>query len=217
MTTERNAGTRRWEPPLDPRSWGGALVWMAALVLAVWVVQIVDAGHHYSLNRFGLRPRRADGLWGVLTEPFLHQSYGHTLSDTVPLLGVGWVLLLSGVRIWAIVTGVVLVLGGAAAWLVSPLPHHHSAIVGSSALVFGWMGYLLARAWFSRKLRWILVAVGVLFFFGTLLGSLLPSYDAAVPWAANLCGFLAGAVAGATLHPRRSSRRTGPRGTAVVS
>ena len=190
---------------------------MALLGAGVWAAQIVNANRHYSLNRFGLRPRRVDGLWGVLTEPFLHQSYGHMLSDTVPLLGVGWVLLLSGVRVWAFVSGVVLLLGGAASWLVSPLPHHHSAIVGSSALVFGWMGYLLARAWFSRRIRWILTAVGVLFFFGTLLGSLLPSYDAAVPWAANLCGFGAGVVAGAVLHPRRSSRRANSRGTTVVS
>jgi len=177
---------------------------MTGVAGLTWVVQVINASHRYRLGRFGLRPRHVDGLWGVLTEPWLHHSYGHALSDTIPLVGVGWVLLLSGPRVWATVSAAVLVVGGAAQWLVAPA----GLIVGSSPLVFGWMGYLLARAYFARKLAWILVAVAVLFFFGTLLGNLLPSYNSAVPWQANVCGFVAGVAAGAVLHPRR--RRGGP-------
>jgi membrane associated rhomboid family serine protease len=76
-------------------------------------------------------------------------------------------------------------------------------IVGASGLVFGWLGYLIARAYFSRKLRWIFVAVVVLVFFGTLLNGLLPSFNSNVSWQAHVCGFAAGIAAGAVLHPRR--------------
>jgi membrane associated rhomboid family serine protease len=109
-------------------------------------------------------------------------------------------------RAWLVVTGSVLVLGGLATWLVAP----SALIVGSSSLVFGWLGYLLARAYFSRKLRWIVVALLVLFFFGALLSSLLPSFDKHASWQSHVCGFMAGIVVAAMLHPRPASRRASP-------
>ena len=204
---DESAGT---EPPFDPTSWGGALIVLLGVAGVLWAVQILNAAKGYSLDRFGLRPRRIDGLWGIVTEPFLHASYGHLVSNTVPLVMVGWVLMLSGVRTWLTVSALVLVLGGLATWLVAPA----GFIVGASALIFGWLGYLIARAYFSRKLRWIVVAALVLFFFGTLLSSLLPSFDSNVSWQSHVCGFGAGIVAGAVLHPRRAKTPKRPRGTA---
>lgn len=183
---------------------------MLSLGAVLWIIQLANAANDYSLDRFGLRPRRIDGLWGILTEPFLHASYGHLFSNTLPLVAVGWVLLLSGVRTWLIVSAAVLVLGGLAAWLVAPA----GIIVGASGLIFGWLGYLLARAYFSRKLRWILVAVLVLFTFGSVLNGLLPSVDSNVSWQSHVCGFAAGLLAGAVLHPRRTGTPRAPRGTA---
>jgi membrane associated rhomboid family serine protease len=176
----------------------------------LWVVEIVNATNDYSLDRFGLRPRQVDGLWGVLTEPFLHASYHHLFSNTVPFVMVGWVLMLSGLRAWLTVSAIVLILGGPATWLVAPA----GIIVGASGLVFGWLGYLLARAYFSRKLRWIVVAVLVLFFFGTFLSNLLPSFNSQVSWESHVCGFAAGIVAGAVLHPRRDRTPKPPPGNA---
>jgi membrane associated rhomboid family serine protease len=195
--TDRPART---EPPSQPNSWTVSLIIMVGIAAVLWVIQIVNAANNYSLDRFGLRPRRVDGLWGVVTEPFLHASYGHLFSNTIPLIGIGWVLMLSGIRAWLTVSGLVVILGGLATWLVAP----SGLIVGASALVFGWLGYLIARAYFSRKLRWIFVAVVVLVFFGTLLGGLLPSFNSNVSWQAHVCGFAAGVAAGAALHPRRA-------------
>ena len=192
------------EPRFDPTSWSGALLVMCGFTAVLWIVQVVNAQDNYGLNRFGLRPRRVDGLWGILTEPFLHDSYAHLVSNTAPVLLVGWVLMLSGVRGWLTVTAIVIVIGDVATWLVAP----SGLVLGASALVFGWLGYLIARAYFSRKLRWIVTAVLVLFFFGTLLGKLLPTFHSGESWQSHLCGFLAGVVAGAALHPRR--RRVTP-------
>jgi membrane associated rhomboid family serine protease len=194
------------EPRFDPTSWSGALAVMAVFGGLLWVIQIVNAGDNQGLNRFGLKPRQVDGLWGVLTQPFLHQSYGHLLSNTAPLVLIGWVLLLSGVRVWLFVTAVVIVLGDLATWLVAP---GGQTIVGASGLVFGWMGYLLARAYYSRRIKWILTAVALLIFFGTLLGSLLPAADTHVSWQSHVCGFAAGVFVGWLLHPRVRRNKSG--------
>jgi membrane associated rhomboid family serine protease len=198
------------EPPFEPSSWGGALVVMLCVSAVLWVVQIVNAANNYDLDRFGLRPRRIDGLWGIVTEPFLHASYSHLFSNTVALIMIGWVLLLSGVRTWLTVTALVIVVGGLLTWLVAPA----GIIVGASAVIFGWLGYLIARAYFSRKLKWIVVAALVLFFCGTLLSGLLPSFHSGVSWQSHVCGFAAGILAGALLHQRRYTLPKPPRGSA---
>jgi len=197
-------GERQVKPWYDPNTWSGAMVAMLAVAGVLWVVQLVNAGDNYALDRFGLRARHLAGLWGVVTEPFLHASYAHLLSNTAPLVLIGWVLMRSGVRNWAIVTAVVIVLGGLATWLVGP---SDTVIVGASGMVFGWLGYLLARAFFARKFQWVVEAVLVLFFFGTLLFGLLPNFQAHVAWQAHVSGFVAGVATGAVMHPRRGSTR----------
>jgi membrane associated rhomboid family serine protease len=191
------------EPDFDPTSWSGALILMGGFTAIVWVVQIVNAANNQRLDRFGLLPRHVNGLWGVLTQPFLHASYGQLFSDSVPMVLIGWVLLLSGVRTWLFVTATVIIVGGAATWLVAPSDR---VLIGASSLVFGWMGYLIARAIFSRRIKWIITAAALLIFFGTLLGSLLPSFDHQTSWQSHLCGFLAGAFVGWLLHPRTNPR-----------
>lgn len=192
------------ERPFEAESWTGALILMTGFAAVLWVIQILNAIDDYQLDRFGLKPREVDGLWGVVTTPFLHSSYGHLLSNTVPVILVGWVVMLAGLNTWAWVTGLVVVGGGLLTWLVGP---GDSVIVGASGMVFGWLGYLLARAYLSRRLKWIVVAVLVLIFFGTLLFGLFPSINSDVSWQAHVCGFVTGIGTGALLHPRGEETR----------
>lgn len=201
---QRRDEPSRREPPFDPQSWTGALIVMSSVAALLWVVQFLNAADDYRLDRFGVKPREVDGLWGLVTMPFLHTSYGHLFANTVPVVLVGWVLLLSGVRTWVTVTVLVVVGGGLLTWLLGP---GDEVIVGASGMVFGWLGYLLARAYFSRKLRWIVVAVLVLIFFGTLLFGLFPEVNSDVSWQAHVCGFAAGVGVGALLHPRGGETR----------
>jgi membrane associated rhomboid family serine protease len=213
---DRRPAGRRWQwldvPRIDAHSWSGALILMCGFAALLWVVGIVNALNDYQLNRFGIRPREAAGMWGILAAPFLHRDYAHLISNTLPVILVGWVVMLSGLRAWLLVSGIVIVLGGFLTWLVGP---SNTLIVGASGLVFGWIGYLLARAWFSRQLKWILVAVAVLFFFGTLLFGLFPSLHSGVSWQGHVCGFVAGIAAGGLLHPRGGEMRLARR--SVVS
>jgi membrane associated rhomboid family serine protease len=193
--TEQQGGT---EPPFERRSWGGALAFMVFCVGVLWAVEIANAVDGYGLNRFGLRPREVAGLWGILIGPFLHSSAWQLLSSTGPFVLIGWVVLLSGLRMWLIVTALVAFVGGFATWLVAP----SGLIIGCSGLIFGWMGYLLARAYFSRRIVWILAAVLVAFFFSGLFSGLLPSINSNGSWQAHVCSFCAGVFAGWLLHPR---------------
>jgi membrane associated rhomboid family serine protease len=203
-----NRKSDRDEPPFDPTSWSGALFVMIALTAVLYVVQIVNGADGQRLDRFGLRPRTLRGLEGIVTQPFLHSSWWQLISNTPTFIVLGWAVLLAGVRGWLIVTGLVMLVGGLATWLVASSDLRLDS--GSTVLVFGWLGYLLARAIFSRRIVWIFIAIVIASFFSGLFGGLLPGLRSGESWVAHLCAFGAGIGAGWLLHPRQARKRQRP-------
>jgi membrane associated rhomboid family serine protease len=185
-----------------PDSWSGAFMIMCALLGVLWVIEAFNAGSGGRLVRFGLKPREVDGLDGVLTAPFLHVSASHLLANSIPFLGLGWLVLTSGLAKWLQTSAIVMVVGGLFTWLVAP----HGVIVGASGLVFGWLGYLIARAWFSRKFAWIIIAAGAAAFFSSMFTGLFPGQPH-VSWQAHIGGAVGGVAAGWLLTEKKARRK----------
>jgi membrane associated rhomboid family serine protease len=187
---------------------------MGVLLGVLWAVQLANIADSGNLVRFGLRPRELDGLEGIVTTPFLHANSGHLLANSLPFLALGWIVLTSGLRGWLLSTGIIVAVGGLFTWLVAP----SGLIVGASGLVFGWLGYLIARAYFARKLAWIVIAIAAAATFSSLFAGLLPGRSY-ISWQAHIGGFLGGVVAGYVLHPRKRKPKKAspaalPQGTA---
>lgn len=172
-------------------------------VAVLWAVEIVEVANDHALDRYGLRPRTLRGLDGILTMPFLHSGAGQLLANTAPFVIIGWMVLVGGPREFLLATVMIVVGGGVATWLVGP----NRTLVGASALVFGWLGYLLGRAYFARRILWIVAALFALFFFSGLFTGLVPTVRSNVAWQAHLCGLAAGIGAAWVLHPRKGSSR----------
>jgi membrane associated rhomboid family serine protease len=174
------------------------LVLVAAMATLMWFVEIVDSLDSHRLDGWGIRPHHVDRLVGIATAPFLHVSFDHLLSNTVPFLAMGFAIALSGLRRVAMVTVVVMVVGGLGTWLIAP---SNSVHIGASGVVFGYAAYLVARGVFSGRL--IDLAVGGLVgaIWGTaLLSSLIPRDG--ISWQGHLCGAVGGVLAAALLRPR---------------
>jgi len=45
-----------------------------AAVAIIWAIHLLNGFLPIDLRSFGLRPRSIDGLWGILTAPFLHAN-----------------------------------------------------------------------------------------------------------------------------------------------
>jgi membrane associated rhomboid family serine protease len=111
---------------------------------------------------------------------------------------------LHGARRLALVTAIVIVLGGLGTWLISPAG---SVTVGASGVVFGYAGYLLTRGLFDRSALEVVTGglVGAIWG-GALLASLVP--HTGVSWQGHLCGAIAGVVAAWLLaDPRGAPKR----------
>ena len=145
-------------------------------------------GHR--LSTWGILPRTEIGLTGIPLSPFLHDSFNHVLSNTVPFLILGGLVALRGSQKLIGVSLFIIVVGGAGVWLIGRPAIH----VGASGLVFGYFGYLVAAGWYDRKLGTILVAFAVIVLYGGLVVGVLPTVGF-VSWEAHLLGLVAGVLA----------------------
>lgn len=168
-----------------------AAITIGAFGAVLVVVQIVNMILGYRLNAEGIVPRTLGGLWGVLDAPFLHGGWGHLISNLIPLLIFGFLILVSGLRQFVAVTVLVWLISGIGVWLTAP---SHSVTVGASTLVFGWLAFLVLRGFFSRHFAQIAVGIVLLALWGGIFWGLLPGKEG-ISWQGHLFGALGGALA----------------------
>ncbi len=172
---------------------------LAVFVAAIWAIQALNWATGYSLNAvFGLIPRNASGLDGIIAMPVLHGSFAHLMSNTPPLLISGALLMATASRALFAVNSVIIVLGGSLVWIFGSSAIH----IGSSGLVFGWLGFLVVRGFVDRSLVTLGVSLLVGFLYGSLLWGVLPGQPG-VSWEAHAFGALAGAIAAIAIRSRR--------------
>lgn len=186
------------------------LTLLITIVGVMWLVEVINTLDSNGLNSDGLYARSISHLWGIITAPFLHASFQHLFDNTIPLLFMGVIIALRGAVRLALVTAIVIVLGGFGTWLIAPAG---TVTVGASGLVFGYATYLLTRGVFDRSVLELAVGALVGVVWGSvLLTSLVPHYG--VSWQAHLCGGIAGVVAAWILRekptPRSSLPGSGP-------
>jgi membrane associated rhomboid family serine protease len=191
-------------PPPDPKGQvqRQGIMLLIAIVGVMWVIEIINSLDSNHLNTDGLYARNVSHLWGIITAPFLHASFQHLIDNTIPLVFMGLIIALRGAVRLALVTAIVIVLGGIGTWLIAP---SGTITVGASGLVFGYASYLLTRGVFDRS--WLELGVGILVgvvWGSALLTSLVPHYG--VSWQAHLCGGIAGVVAAWVLRDKRAAQ-----------
>src|SRR6516162_8102336 len=124
----------------------------------MWFVEIVNAIDSYHLNDGGIYPRNVGHLWAVATSPFLHAGFQHLIDNTIPFLFMGVIIALQGAARLALVTLIVIVIGGVGTRLIAPAG---SDTVGASGVVFGYATYLFARGLFNRSVLEVLIGIVV--------------------------------------------------------
>ena len=181
---------------------GWAALIMLAMLAGMWILELLDQLSGNQLDQLGIHAREIDGMPEILTAPFLHAGWDHLMSNSLPFVVLGFLVLLSGLARWLVSSLIIIVISGMTAWLLTPV---HTIILGASGLIFGWLTYLLARGLWSRRPAQVVIAVVVLLVYGGLIWGLFPG-NAGISWQAHLGGAVGGVLAAWLLH-RRASRQ----------
>lgn len=180
---------------------GQAGLIMVLLLAGLWLLELLDQLSGNELDDYGIHARELDGLPEIFTAPFLHGSWDHLISNSLPFAVLGFLVLLGGLIRWLVTSLVSIVSSGLTAWLLTPV---HTVILGASGLIFGWLTYLLARGLWSRRPAQVVVAILVMIGYGGLIWGVLPG-QSGISWQAHLGGAVGGVLAAWLLH-RRSAR-----------
>lgn len=167
-----------------------------ASIWGTFAATVVTGG---TLLGFGIHPRTAQGLWGILAAPFLHANLQHLISNSVPLVLLGWLVMLRDSRHFIPVTLIAALASGLMAWTLGAPGSVH---VGASGVVFGYFGFLVLAGWYARSLSAVLISVGVVALWGGVILGVLPGQPG-ISWQSHLGGFIGGWLAAKWLAPRR--------------
>ena len=159
-------------------TWAVIAVWLAfglTILLNGWPLQ------------WGVQPRQPLGLIGILAAPFLHASFPHLLSNTVPL----WVGLVAMLFLYPNAALRVLpwmwVASGGLTWLFGREATH----VGASGLVYAILTYVFVAGVLRRDMRSMGVSLMLAFVYGYLVWGVFP-VQPAMSWEMHLFGLLSG-------------------------
>ncbi|QFQ99656.1 rhomboid family intramembrane serine protease [Streptomyces phaeolivaceus] len=172
---------------------------MVGWVALLWLLEVIDVATGHSLDEFGIVPRSVPELVDVVPASFIHFGFGHVAANSVPLLVLGFLSALGGLRRFLAVCALIIVADGLGVWLISP---DNTNTAGASGVVFGLFGFLVVTGFVERRL--LGVAVGVLVaavWGGSILGGIAPT-ETGISWQGHLIGLVTGVVA-AFLFRRR--------------
>lgn len=160
------------------------------IVFFMWAIFFMEFTFHVDLSRFGILPRTAIGLLGVVTSPLLHGSVAHLISNTMPLLFLGTTLYMFYDRIADWVFLQCYFFTGILVWIFGRTSIH----IGASGLIYGLASFLMFIGFFRQDFRSILISLLVIFLYNGLFYGILPMQPG-VSWESHLLGGVVGFIA----------------------
>jgi membrane associated rhomboid family serine protease len=188
------------------------VLWQSAFypllfMAAVWLVYAMQLNYSDRLVPWGILPREAKGIPGIVTSVFIHGDFNHLLSNTFPMLVLGtllfyfykkiakqaflWVWLISGLWLWV---------GGRNN---IQHPNYH---IGASTLVYGLATFLFFSGVFRKHLRLMVVSALVVFLYGSIVWGMFP-IKTDISWEGHLFGAIAGVLVAFNYRKEGPQRR----------
>jgi membrane associated rhomboid family serine protease len=166
--------------------------WPLIFLIIIWSVFLYGYATDANQAVYGVLPRTAEGLKGILLSIFIHGNLEHIASNSLPLLILGmmlffwykriakpvflWIWLISGIWLW--------IGGGSSAT-------HPSYHIGASTLIYGLATFLFFSGVFRRHLRLMVVSALVVFLYGSIMWGIFPLKEG-ISWEGHLFGAIAG-------------------------
>lgn len=155
----------------------------------MWMVYLISLSLNLDLSRMGILPRDMIGILGIISGPVIHANFPHLLSNTMPLLILGWTIFFFYSKVSYKSFIVIYVLTGLFVWLFAREVYH----IGASGIVYGFVSFLFFSGIFRRDNKSIAIALIVTFLYGGIVWGILPGQKG-ISWESHLFGGIAGII-----------------------
>lgn len=161
----------------------------ALLIVLMWFSKLAEYYFDIDFSGFGIFPRNSEGLKGIIFSPFVHGSFKHLMSNTIPFFllssAIFYFYRTKAYRIilfsW-ILTGFEVWLGARPSWHI-----------GASGLVYAFFSFLFFSGILSKERRMIALSLLIVFLYGGLIWGIFPG-EKEISWESHLFGFLNGFI-----------------------
>ncbi len=157
--------------------------------VVMWMVYLISLSLNLDLSRMGILPRDMIGILGIISGPIVHANFSHLLSNTMPLLILGWTIFFFYSKVSYKSFIVIYVLTGLLVWLFAREVYH----IGASGIVYGLVSFLFFSGIFRRDNKSIAIALIVTFLYGGIVWGVLPGQKG-ISWESHLFGGIAGII-----------------------
>lgn len=158
-------------------------------VFSIWLVYYLEIKFKTNFNDFGIYPQTLTGLRGIIFSPFLHSSFEHLFSNSIPLL----VMLASlyyfyeGIATKVLLWGIFLT--GLLTWSFARPSYH----IGASGVVYFLVSFIFFSGVFRKYYRLAAVSLIVVFLYGSTVWYIFPIKEE-ISWEGHSSGFLVGFI-----------------------
>jgi membrane associated rhomboid family serine protease len=158
------------------------------IVFLMWLVFTLEFVYGWQISPFGIVPRSVIGLIGIFTAPLIHGSLPHLISNTLPLLFLGSVIVFFYGGIGSTVFFRAYFWTNILVWLFGRTGSNH---IGASGIVYALAFFLIFFGFFRRDFRSLIISICILALYGGIFFGILP-HDPRVSWESHLAGALVG-------------------------
>ena len=157
------------------------------MLFLMWLIFFIELNFGVNLSVFGILPREAYGLLGILFAPLLHSSLVHLVSNTFPLLFLGVALYYFYGKMSKNVFLLSYFLTGSLVWMFGRATFH----IGASGLIYSFASFLFFSGIVRREFKSLLISLVVVLVYGGLVYGVLPTIPG-VSWESHMFGALVG-------------------------
>ena len=182
------------EAKQERKKFFGSVAIPALLATLMLVVKVAEMAFSVDLSPWGLIPRTARGLLGLLTMPLLHGGWEHLLTNLPAILVLGTALYYCYPTLANRILILSWFLSGLLTWIIG-LPH--SVHIGASALIYSLNLFLIVSGFIRGNRQLIVISLIMVFLYGSFIWGMIPSL--AVPQHISWEGHLSGALVGIAL------------------
>ncbi|WP_165773494.1 rhomboid family intramembrane serine protease [Zooshikella ganghwensis] len=168
----------------------------------MWLIHLVNLLLGYQLNQFGLVPRSINHFTAIFYWSFLHGSFDHLLTNSIPFTILGLLVAVRGSNCFFLTTLFISIASGIVVWLFGRTAIH----IGASVLIYGYFGFLVSRAWFDRSPISLIIALIVVITYSGLIFGLFPNTQQ-VSWEGHLAGLLSGGLMAWLLYKQTPTKK----------
>ncbi len=137
--------------------------------------------------QFGILPRTAKGLVGILTAPLIHSNVKHLYSNAIPIFVLGTSIFYFYSQSSKKVLSIIYFLTNSLVWIFARESYH----IGASGLVYGMFSFLFFSGIIRKDRRATTLSLLTIFIYGGIIYGIFPTKEG-ISWESHLFGFIAG-------------------------